>query len=72
METTGIIAVMGPVCLGFIRVYYYNNGLYRDNGKSNGNCYNGVIQGLGLRVYYPPTLENQMEQKMNMKWKLEI
>ena len=25
-------------------------GLYEENGKENGNYYNGVIQGLGLRV----------------------
>ena len=25
-------------------------GIYRDNGKENGNYYNGVIWGLGFRV----------------------
>ena len=25
-------------------------GLYRDNGKENGNYYNGVKKGLGFRV----------------------
>ena len=24
----------------------------------------------GFRVYYPPIMENQMEKKMEMKWKL--
>ena len=34
-------------------------GLYRDNGKETGNYY----LGLGLRVYHPPIMENQMEKK---------
>ena len=25
-------------------------GLYRDNGKENGNCYNGILQGLWSRA----------------------
>ena len=44
---------------GLYWVYYYDNGLYRGNGKQNGNYYNGVIQGLG---YIVPIMENQMEK----------
>ena len=33
-------------------------GLYRDNGKENGNYYNGLYRG------YIGIMENQMEKKM--------
>ena len=29
-----------------------------------------AVQGLGFRVYYPPIMENQMEKKKRIKWKL--
>ena len=47
METTGIIGVMGPVCFGYIRVYYYNNGL--SGILANEMETTGLIQGLGFR-----------------------
>ena len=35
----------------FLRVQGMTLGLYRDNGKENGNYqYSGVIEGLGFRV----------------------
>ena len=43
------------IILGVGSIVYWNNvgvvlGLYRDNGKENGNYYNGVMWGLGFRV----------------------
>ena len=64
-----------PACtsLGISRCfkesYYYQCyvlGLYRDNGKENGNYY--IIIGYILGLYYSvgttPIMENQMDKKM--------
>ena len=42
----------------------------RDNGKANGNYCIGVI--LGLYRDNTPIMENQMEKKWKIKWKLVL
>ena len=36
--------------MGYIGIIGYILGIYRDNGKENGNYYNGVIEGLGFSI----------------------